>query len=107
MQKDKEVGEAEIFKNGLLFQDENNDEKIILTKKVWEDLLEAYDKQNNKFVGVFKTITICATVLIAIWFGLYFWCNRPYVNNGVMQNGNTNTVESTTIDNTSIDNGGQ
>lgn len=88
-----------------MLEDKDN-ETIQIPKGVWEDLLNAYDNQNKKFVGVFKVIIICATILIAIWFGLYFWCNRPYVNNGVMQNGNVNTVESTTIDNTSIDNGG-
>ena len=72
---------------------------IIIPKELWQQLLDAYDRQNNKFVSVFKTIIICATILAITWFGLYYLCNRPYVNNGIMQNGNTNSIREATIEN--------
>ena len=72
-------------------------EMILIQKIVWLQLLEAYDKQTNKFISVFKTIIICITIMACVWFGLYYFCNRPYVNNGVMQNGNSNSIENATV----------
>ena len=79
--------------------EEKNTETIQIPKQFWEDLIDAYDRQNKKFVSVFKTITICITILIAIWFSLYFFVPKVNQNNGIIQNGNNNTTENTTISN--------
>ncbi len=79
---------------------EDKDKEIKISKEVWTDLLNAYDSQNRKFIGVFKTIIICATIIISIWFIGYFTIPRINQNNGIIQNGNTNRIES--IENTNF-----
>ena len=74
------------------------EEMIIIPKKIWLQLLEAYDKQNSKFISVFKTVIICITIIIVLWLIGYFCLPKVDQNNyGTIQHGDNNNIENQNI----------
>lgn len=73
-------------------------EMITIPKEVWLQLLEAYDKQNSKFISVFKTVIICITIIIVVWLIGYFCLPNVDQNNyGTIQHGDNNNIENQNI----------